>query len=69
MDQQTSGIARCVFADERGLFADDRGTATIEYLIILVCVTIGVAFALIAMGPAVVEVFRARVFWLSLPFP
>lgn len=52
-----------------GLFADERGTATIEYLIILVCVTIGAAFALIEMGPGVVEVFRVRVLWLSVPFP
>lgn len=54
---------------KQGLLSDARGTATIEYLIILVCVTIGAAFALVEMGPAVVEVFSARILWLSVPFP
>lgn len=53
----------------RGLFVDERGTATIEYLMILSLVTTGITFALIAMGPAIVQVFRARVFWLSMPLP
>jgi Flp pilus assembly pilin Flp len=51
------------------LLGDVRGTATIEYVIILVLVTIGAAFAIVAIGPSLVELFRVRVLWLSLPFP
>jgi len=51
------------------LLRDSRGTATIEYVILLVLVTLGATFAIVAIGPSLVELFRVRVFWLSLPFP
>jgi Flp pilus assembly pilin Flp len=51
------------------LLRDQRGTATVEYLVILVSFTIACAAALYAMGPGLVELFQLRMAWLGLPFP
>lgn len=53
----------------KDLWSDKRGTATIEYLIVLTLVTIGMAFAVLSLGPAVIALFDARALWLSLPWP
>lgn len=53
----------------RSLQRDSRGTATLEYLIVLVGFTIAVTLALLAIGPSLVEQFELRVTWLALPFP
>ncbi len=50
-------------------FANDRGTATLEYIIVLTMVSIGVSSAIVAMGPSLVRFFEIRVMWLSLPIP
>ncbi len=47
----------------------DEGTASVEYLILLVVLTIGLAFAIISLGPGVIALFEARALWLSLPLP
>ena len=46
-----------------------RGTATLEYLVLLSAMTIAMAGALFALGPGIVEVFQVRMIWLSLPIP
>lgn len=53
----------------RSLHSDNRGTATLEYLIVLVSFTIVVTLALLTIGPSLVEQFQVRVAWLALPFP
>lgn len=52
-----------------GFHADQRGTATIEYVVIVLTVTIGAAGAVALLGPGLVALFRMRVMWLSLPVP
>lgn len=49
--------------------ADERGTASVEYVIVLSAVIVGVAAAIFAMGPRAVALFEVRVAWLALPIP
>jgi Flp pilus assembly pilin Flp len=51
------------------LLSDQRGTATVEYVLLLVIFTIAMATVLYSMGPGLVDVFQMRVLWLALPFP
>jgi Flp pilus assembly pilin Flp len=51
------------------LMRDTRGTATVEYLVVLVSFTLAVTLALVALGPSVVEMFQVRILVLALPFP
>ncbi len=49
--------------------SDERGTATVEYVVILVSVALVGALATVAVGPPLVRAFSAQVTWLLLPFP
>lgn len=55
--------------EQRDLLDDCRGTATLDYLMVLVTLSIGAAFLLKGLGPGVVELFHVRVTWLALPIP
>lgn len=46
-----------------------RGSVSVEYLVILTVFMLGVALALASLGPGLVSVFQLRVAWLALPFP
>lgn len=48
---------------------DDRGTATVEYVIVLVTVSVLSALALMALGAPLLSMFRAGRLWLLLPLP
>lgn len=48
---------------------DERGTATVEYVVILVSVAIVCVLATVGLGPPLVRAFSAQVAWLLLPFP
>lgn len=50
------------------IFVDERGTATVEYIVILTLVSLGVALALISIGPTFFRMFLAQVIWVLLPF-
>lgn len=68
-----STLAR-TFVDNKSLsareliFVDERGTATVEYIVILTLVSLGVALALISIGPTFFRMFLAQVIWVLLPF-
>ncbi len=49
--------------------SDQRGTASVEYAVLLVTFSIVVALALYALGPGLVEFFMMQVAWLALPIP
>lgn len=55
--------------DHCGLLDDCRGTATLDYLMLLVTLSIGAAFLIKGIGPGVVELFHVRVTWLAMPIP
>lgn len=47
----------------------DEGLATIEYVIVLVAVSLGVAAAILALGPQLATSFASQTATLGLPFP
>lgn len=51
------------------LFEDTRGTATVEYVFLFTGMTIGVAAALLVVGPELLALYQLRVAWLALPIP
>lgn len=51
------------------LRADERGIATVEYVTLLVLVTLGGAGAVLALGVPFVKMFRFQQLILALPFP
>lgn len=51
------------------LSQDERGLAMVEYVIVLLVVTLPIALAIAAIGPPLVAYFEIRVMWLSLPIP
>jgi len=48
---------------------DERGLASIEYVIVLVAVSLGVAASLVVIGSTVVDSFDWQVSILGLPVP
>jgi hypothetical protein len=46
-----------------------RGVATVEYVVLLTTVAIGLTFAVIACGVPLVRTYLAQTALLSLPFP
>jgi Flp pilus assembly pilin Flp len=48
---------------------DERGTVTVEYIVILVVLVIGCVIAMRGLGGPLFSVFRDRQSWLLLPFP
>ena len=51
------------------IISDERGAATLEYLVVMLSLTIATAIAVAALGPGLVRLFEIRVMWLSLPLP
>lgn len=51
------------------LWDDERGLASVEYVIVLVAVTLGAALLLAAMGPTLIRSFEWQVAVLGLPIP
>jgi Flp pilus assembly pilin Flp len=51
------------------LLDDQRGTVTVEYVIVLCLVSIGAALAVIALGTLLLELFHYQQALLVLPFP
>lgn len=49
------------------LLQDPQGTATVEYLVLSIFVTITACAALATLGPPVMRLFQAQVTWLALP--
>ena|GEM_PF-6252855 len=52
-----------------GMSRDERGLASIEYVIVLVAVSLGVAASLVVIGSTVVDSFDWQVSILGLPVP
>jgi hypothetical protein len=46
-----------------------RGSAHLEFLVVVLVVALPGALALAALGPLVVEALRANAAWLALPVP
>lgn len=51
------------------LVADERGLASVEYVILLVTVTLGSALLIAAIGPTLIRAFEWQVAVLGLPVP
>lgn len=46
---------------------NQRGTATVEYIVISLLVTIGASAAISSLGPYLWGLFNAQATWLALP--
>jgi Flp pilus assembly pilin Flp len=51
------------------LRADERGSVTVEYAVILTVVALGCVLATVSLGVPLVRAFEAREAWLLLPLP
>lgn len=51
------------------LASDERGLASVEYLVIFVAVTLGAALILAGLGPTLIRSFEWQVAVLGLPVP
>lgn len=49
--------------------SDDRGSITVEYVVLLVAVALGVVIAMAALGAPLVRMFRTLEIWIGLAFP
>ncbi|HTM44301.1 MAG TPA: hypothetical protein VL137_05065 [Polyangiaceae bacterium] len=47
----------------------ERGTVTVEYVVVLTLVSLGVVAALVAVGVPLVRTYSAQVAWLVTPIP
>jgi Flp pilus assembly pilin Flp len=56
-------------APQTSALSDDRGSVTIEYVVLLVAVSLGVVVAMGALGAPLVRMFRTLEIWIGLPFP
>ncbi len=45
------------------------GSVVVEYVVVLTLLALGAAFAVVACGVPLFELYRAEVRWLGLPFP
>lgn len=48
---------------------NDRGTVSVEYVILLVLVVSSAAGAMVALGPILLQLFVGFTGWILLPFP
>jgi Flp pilus assembly pilin Flp len=55
--------------DAVGRPADDRGSVSVEYTVLLCLVALGCAAAVVALGPALVSTYELRLTLLLMPFP
>lgn len=56
-------------APQTSALSDDRGSVTIEYVVLLVAVSLGVVIAMAGLGAPLVRMFRTLEIWIGLPFP
>jgi Flp pilus assembly pilin Flp len=52
-----------------GVVANERGSVTVEYAVLLGVVSIGCVFAIIGLGMPLVRMYQANQIWLQLPIP
>jgi hypothetical protein len=48
---------------------DQRGSVFVEYVVLLITVSLGLAAATVAISPLLVELYQAQVAVLFLPIP
>ena len=53
----------------RALEADERGSITVEYAVLLATVALGCALAIAALGVPLFRMYLAHRAWLLLPMP
>ena len=53
----------------RGLWADGRGSITVEYTVLLATVALGCALAIAGLGVPLFRMYLAHRAWLLLPMP
>lgn len=51
------------------VFANERGSVTVEYAVLLSLVSLGCVFAIIGLGVPLVRMYQANQAWLMLPIP
>ena len=56
-------------ARHRDLYLDDRGVASVEYLVVLTLVALVGSAAVLALGIPLVRAFRFAQLFIALPFP
>ncbi len=52
-----------------GIFDSERGTVTVEYVVLLSMVAVGAALLIAAVGGPLLALFRLQRDWLLLPIP
>jgi Flp pilus assembly pilin Flp len=52
-----------------GLWADERGSITVEYAVLLATVAVGCALAIVGLGVPLFRMYLAHRAWLLLPMP
>ena len=60
---------RIIRNSARRLHGDERGLTTVEYVIVLVLVSVGASIAVIGLGALLLELFLYQRSLLLLPFP
>jgi Flp pilus assembly pilin Flp len=48
---------------------DQRGTVTVEYVVVLTLVSVGVVAALAGLGVPLVRTYLTQTAWIIAPFP
>lgn len=56
-------------AHPEGLLRDRRGTVTVEYVVVLTLVSLGMVAALAGLGVPLVRTYLSQTAWLIAPFP
>ena len=49
--------------------ADDRGTVTVEYIVVLTLVSLGAVAAMVGLGAPLVSTYLTQTAWLIAPIP
>jgi Flp pilus assembly pilin Flp len=52
-----------------GLLRDRRGTVTVEYVVVLTLVSLGVVAALTGLGVPLLRTYLSQTAWLIAPIP
>lgn len=63
------GIMNCKHGSTARVLNDDGGTITVEYAVLLSLVSVGCAFATVALGVPLVKLFVAQELWMALAIP
>jgi Flp pilus assembly pilin Flp len=57
------------WAHPKELLRDRRGTVTVEYVVVLMLVALGVVAAMAGLGVPLVRTYLSQTAWLIAPFP